>query len=154
MISVGVLLPADFYVLKRKISIKNLHILKVNTIFANVMDKNIIDKLREIAEKTASKITNDDKSFVKTLAFEYGIELPKDKPNCKSCYVDAAVMIYKAIRESEQQVKAKANARKYVLREGVDVIWRGVRINEASVTDELAEQWIAGGFPASYFVKK
>lgn len=107
----------------------------------------IISRLKEIAAKTASQVTKSDKDFIREYADKYGVELPKDKPNCKSCYVDAAVMIYKAIKDAEP----KPNDRKYVLREGVDVIWRGIRINEASVTDELAEKWIANGFPSVYF---
>lgn len=109
--------------------------------------KEIIDKLREIAEKTANKVSAEDKQFIRSLASQYNVQLPKDKPNCKSCYVDAAVQIWKKIKESEPI----PSERKYVLRDGVDVIWNGIRINEASCTDELAEQWIKGGFPKLYF---
>lgn len=109
--------------------------------------KTIIARLKEIAAKSAAKVTNDDKAFIRKYASQYGVELPKDKPNCKSCYVDAAVLIYKAIKDAEP----KPANRKYVLRDGVDVIWRGIRINEASVTDALAEEWIANGFPKVYF---
>lgn len=106
-----------------------------------------IKQLKEIAAKSAKQVTNEDKEFIRDLAPRYGVELPKEKPNCKSCYVDAAVLIYKAIKDAEP----KPTERKYVLRDGVDVIWRGIRINEASVTDELAEKWIANGFPSIYF---
>lgn len=107
----------------------------------------IIARLKEIAAKSATKVTNDDKAFIREYASQHGVELPKDKPNCKSCYVDASVLIYKAIKDAEP----KPTDRKYVLRDGVDVIWRGTRINEASVTDALAEEWIANGFPRAYF---
>ena len=107
----------------------------------------IIKQLKEIAGKSANQVTKSDKDFIREYAGQYGVELPKDKPNCKSCYVDAAVLIYKAIKDAEP----KPTDRKYVLRDGVDVIWRGIRINEASVTDELAEKWIANGFPKVYF---
>lgn len=106
-----------------------------------------ISKLRVIATKSAKQVTNEDKDFISDLAPRYGVELPKEKPNCKSCYVDAAVAIYKAIKDA----KPKPTDRKYVLRDGVDVVWRGIRINEASVTDELAAEWIANGFPKVYF---
>lgn len=107
----------------------------------------IIKQLKEIAAKSANQVTKADKEFIRQYASQYGVELPKEKPNCKSCYVDAAVLIYKAIKNAEP----KPTERKYVLRDGVDVIWRGIRINEASVTDELAEKWIANGFPSVYF---
>ena len=107
----------------------------------------IIKQLKEIAAKSANQVTKADKDFIRQYAGKYGVELPKEKPNCKSCYVDAAVHIYKAIKDAEPN----QTDRKYVLRDGVDVIWRGIRINEASVTDELAEKWIANGFPKVYF---
>lgn len=121
---------------------------KVVTLHKNfeIMEQTI-NKLREIAAKSANQVTNEDKEFIRDLAPRYGVELPKEKPNCKSCYVDAAVQIYKAIKDAEP----KPTDRKYILREGVDVIWRGIRINEASVTNELAEKWIANGFPKVYF---
>lgn len=121
---------------------------KIVTLQKNFEDMGqTISRLREIAAKSASQVTNDDKDFIRDLALRYGVQLPKEKPNCKSCYVDAAVQIYKAIKDAEP----KPTDRKYVLRDGVDVIWKGIRINAASVTDELAEEWISNGFPKIYF---
>lgn len=119
-----------------------------------------INKLREIAGKSAKQVTNEDKDFIRDLAPRYGVELPKEKPNCKSCYVDAAVAIYKAIKdaqnaeqvnnpkETKQPAKSKENGLK--LKAGVDVIWRGVRINEASATAENLRAWVNNGFPISF----
>lgn len=107
----------------------------------------IIKKLREIAAKSASQITTEDKEYIRDLAPRYGVEMPKGKPNCKSCYIDTAIIIYKNIMDS----LPRESGRKYVLRDGVDVIWKGIRINAASVTDELAEEWISNGFPRVYF---
>lgn len=107
----------------------------------------VLEQLKVIAGKTANKITREDKDLIRQYAGAYGVVLPKDKPNCKSCYVDAAVQIWKAIKAEQ----GKPTDRKWVLKDGVDVIWRGIRINEASCTDEMAEKWIAGGFPKIYF---
>lgn len=119
-----------------------------------------IKKLRIIASKTASQVTNDDKAFIRNLAPKYGVELPKDKPNCKSCYVDASIAIYKAIKESQSVEKLntpkveKASEKKHKkplkLMERVDVIWRGIRINAASATPENLEKWVADGFPTIF----
>lgn len=119
-----------------------------------------INKLREIAAKSAKQVTNEDKDFIRNLAPRYGVELPKEKPNCKSCYVDAAVAIYKAIRdtqnaeqvnnpqETKEPVKSQENGLK--LKAGMDVIWRGVRINEASATAENLRKWVNNGFPIRF----
>ena len=119
-----------------------------------------ISKLREIAAKSAKQVTNEDKDFFRDLAPRYGVELPKEKPNCKSCYVDAAVAIYKAIKdaqnaeqvnntqETKQPAKSQENGLK--LKAGVDVIWRGVRINEASATEDKLRAWVDNGFPIRF----
>ena len=119
-----------------------------------------INKLREIAAKSANQVTNEDKEFIRDLAPRYGVELPKEKPNCKSCYLDAAVAIYKAIKDEKnaEQVnntqdtkepdKSKENVLK--LKAGVDVLWRGVRINEASATSENLRAWVNNGFPIRF----
>ena len=120
----------------------------------------VINRLREIAAKSAKQVTNDDKDFIRDLAARYGVELPKEKPNCKSCYVDAAVAIYKSIKdeqnaepvnnpqETKQAAKSQENGLK--LKAGVDVIWRGVRINEASATAEKLRAWVDNGFPIRF----
>lgn len=119
-----------------------------------------ISKLRDIAAKSAKQVTNDDKEFIRDLAPRYGVELPKEKPNCKSCYVDAAVSIYKAIKHAqnaeqvnnsqEQKEPAKSQENVLKLKAGVDVIWRGVRINEASATEENLRAWVNNGFPIRF----
>ena len=119
-----------------------------------------INKLREIAAKSANQVTNEDKEFIRDLAPRYGVELPKEKPNCKSCYVDAAVAIYKAIKDAKnaeqvntpQETKEPAKSQENVLKlkAGVDVIWRGVRINEASATAENLRTWVYNGFPIRF----
>lgn len=120
----------------------------------------VINRLREIAAKSAKQVTNEDKDFIRDLAPRYGVELPKEKPNCKSCYVDAAVAIYKAIKdaqnveqvnslkETKQPDKSQENGLK--LKAGVDVIWRGLRINEASATAENLRAWVDNGFPIRF----
>jgi hypothetical protein len=54
------------------------------------------------------------------------------------------------LQEDEQPV---ADGRAYVLRKGVDVIFGGIRINEATITDDLARKVLARGFERKYFVK-
>ena len=119
-----------------------------------------INKLREIAAKSAKQVTSADKEFIRDLAPRYGVELPKEKPNCKSCYVDAAVAIYKAIKDAQkaedlsnlQDTKQPAKSQEdgLKLKAGVDVIWRGVRINEASATAENLRAWVNNGFPIRF----
>ena len=119
--------------------------------------KSNIERLREIASKTAKQVTTEDKLFVRNLSVKYGVDLPKDKPNCKSCYVDAAVAIYRAIKrtkadEVEQVPTEQVNTPKKPLKlmDNVDVIWRGIRINAASATPEKLAEWVSNGFPTIF----
>lgn len=107
-------------------------------------------ELKRIGLKNVREITNQDRIYIRSLASQYGYTLPKDRPNCKNCYIDAAIAIWKLIKSQEQ---GEQGDRVYVLKAGVDVVWNGIRINEATLTDELAEHYIAGGFPVSYFIK-
>lgn len=105
--------------------------------------------LREVAQMKPREITNQIRIRVKGVAGEYGVGLPKNL-QCSSCWIDLALRCYKAIKE---QYPDPIKASEYVLREGVDVLWNGVRVNKNTLTDELAEKWIAGGFPTNYFEK-
>lgn len=139
-----------------------MHVPKKSSNFAQnfLTMEQTINKLREIASKSAKQVTNDDKDFIRDLAPRYGVALPKEKPNCKSCYVDAAVAIYKAIKDSQKAEKvnnpqetkqpSKSQENGLKLKAGVDVIWRGVRINEASATAENLRAWVDNGFPIRF----
>lgn len=105
--------------------------------------------LREVAIMQPREITNQTRIRVKGLAEQYGVSLPKNL-QCSSCWIDTAVRVYKAIKE---QYPDPVVIGEYQLREGVDVLWNGVRVNERTLTDELAAKWIAEGFPTEYFAK-
>lgn len=105
--------------------------------------------LREMAVMQPRQITNQMRIRVKGIAQEYGVELPKNL-QCSSCWIDLSIRTYKEIK---RRFPDNIVANEYKLREGVDVLWNGVRVNEHTLTDELAREWIAGGFPVQYFEK-
>lgn len=110
--------------------------------------ESVLQSLREIANKSPRKITNADRIFVKAQAVKYEFEIP-DNLGCASCWIDLAVLITKKINE----LYPVEQSGEYVLRDGVDVIWNGIRINEQTLTDALAAEYIANGFPTNYFAK-
>lgn len=89
--------------------------------------------------------TESDIAFVEQQAEKYGVQICRT--NCSDRYRDAAVQVLSKIRHAQY---AKDASRKYVLREGVDVIWRGIRINNTCSDEQLAE-YLAGGFPQDFF---
>lgn len=80
----------------------------------------------------------------------YGIPF-QGRKNCRQCFNDLAIQIYNHEQKLNQANKTKS---KYQLKNGVDVriAATGERINNATLTDEMAERLIKGGLK-KYFVE-
>lgn len=113
----------------------------------------IKEKMRSIVEAGAEALTADDKAYIRTTAKALGVQFTAGKSRCKACYIDAAILCYRAATKAEAEQAAKTDERKYILVPDTDVYFGSVRVNEATLTDELAERIIARGFDKSYFVK-
>lgn len=112
----------------------------------------VLEALRALVNKTASALTAEDKDLIATLAKEHGVTLRSKR--CGSCYIDAAVEIFgKLSKEVEPAPEQTDSEHKYVLKDGVDILHNGVRLNFATITDELAERMIASGLSLSFFAK-
>lgn len=113
------------------------------------MERNEIEtRVRDIVNKPARELTAEDRSFLQEVAAELEIE-SATKAGCKKCWHEIAMRI--AIALSDNQPADENNKRAYVLREGVDLLFGGIRINAATLTDELARKIIARGFDKKYF---
>ena len=111
---------------------------------------NEIEKLKELyRNKTLSK---KDKAYIEEVCTEYDVKFNK---RCSSCYSDAILILIKKITEENlpKTETATTDSRKYILKSGVDVWFGSIRVNEVTLTDELAEKIIARGFPTRYFDK-
>ena len=109
-----------------------------------------IEKLKELyRSKTLSK---KDKAYIEGLCTDYDVKLNR---KCSSCYSDAILILIKKITEENLPKKETATTdnRKYILKSGVDVWFGSIRVNEVTLTDELAQRIIAMGFPTRYFEK-
>ena len=91
---------------------------------------------KELANK--EKLTAREKRFLKYEAEQLGIPAVI-YDGCADCYKDLAVQIY-------AKEKADESAR-FILNDGVDIIFgrNGVRVNAATLTDEIAERLIKAG---------
>lgn len=102
------------------------------------------EKMKALAEK--SKLTAKEREFIVEHAVKNNISL---NTLCKECYRDAAVALYGIYKPKE----TTDNGRAYQLREGLDVIFNGYRINEATLTDKLAKRILKQGFPERFFTR-
>lgn len=109
------------------------------------------ERLRAISQGNPQSMTKDDRDFVKACADELGVKIKNTR--CRSCYYDAALECVVLINENTEEEAAETDERRYVLRKGVDLLFGDIRVNAATMTDELAEQIIARGFETKYFEK-
>lgn len=109
-----------------------------------------LDALRRIVNTKASALTPDDRAFVLELAQENGVEVRRK--GCGSCIIEAAVQIFGMLSKEPEQDAAE-DERKYVLKDGVRVLFNGILICEATLTDRLAAAIVEQGFSVDYFAK-
>lgn len=98
-------------------------------------------RLREIAAGAA--IEPADVALIHAQADKMGVVVRNT--NCGDCLRDAAI-------ETVCAINRKNKSRKYVLRAGVDVIWKGERVNQ-TLTDEELAVYIERGFPTEFFIR-
>lgn len=108
----------------------------------------IKEALRDIVNTPASKLTADDKLMLEHIAEQVGVEF-KGKKGCKRCWHDLAMSCWSKMTESAPDESGRA----YVLKAGVDVWFGNVRVNAATLTDELAERILVQGFERKFFAK-
>ena len=111
----------------------------------------VLTRLEKIVE-SPSTMSAEDRSFVREIAPEFGVEIRNTR--CKDCYADAAVLCLLEVRKRiAPERKPEEDERKYILKAGTDVYFGRVRVNEATITDELAARLIEQGFERKFFVK-
>lgn len=94
---------------------------------------------------TLEKLTNEEDQIL-ALSEKYNVPPPKNR-SCPDCWKDQIILIKIAIKELLQ----KSEKRKYILRGGVNVIYKGIHVNADTITDELAESLIKDGFALTFF---
>lgn len=112
-------------------------------------EKDILVFCKKIVNKKTLK--HKEREQIIELCAKYNIKL---NTNCRNCYIDACVSIYNLLK-NDKNVTATATTteQKFILKKGVDVIFGGIRINDATLTDNLARKIIKLGFNKKYFAK-
>lgn len=96
--------------------------------------------------KESGALTDEQKADIRTEAARRGLHI---NTRCNSCYRDVLVQIVVQERnEAQLERERKASKGQWMLREGLDVYFGGVRVNSDTLTDALAERLHAKGFPS------
>lgn len=110
-------------------------------------NEEIKKRIREIINTPASMLSNSDKDFLLKAGLQVGV---LKNGTCKRCWHDYAMQVWRALDAEHQEGQ---DTREYVLRDGVDVFFGNIRVNDATLTDELAHYLVEHGFNRKYFKK-
>lgn len=106
---------------------------------------NIFSQWLAALDREGGSLSDEQKEAIKAEAKVRGIRLSS---RCNNCYRDALIQIVVQDRKAAQaQAEREASNGEWVLREGLDVIFLGKRVNNDTLTDALAERLHAKGFP-------
>ena len=95
---------------------------------------------------TLEKLDDSEHDKILELSDKYEISHPRNQ-TCPDCWKDQIILIKIKIKEELQRLEKK----QYILRGGVDVIYKGQRVNADTLTDELAEKLVNDGFDLTFF---
>lgn len=110
-------------------------------------------QLREIANTPARNLSKEQREFIRQTAVSLEMELPQ-KTSCNSCWLDLAVACYSKMTVGEKATfEQVGDKRRFILKPNVDVYFGSIRVNAATLTDELAESILARGFERKFFLK-
>lgn len=114
-----------------------------NKIYYKRIQKNKIMTAKELASKKT--LTKVEKAFLTDEATRLNINF-EIRPDCSSCYQDLALQIYKLEKENVP-VEETTTIPKYKLIKGFDsiIVGTGERINEATITDQMAKRLYDAG---------
>lgn len=107
--------------------------------------KQILKRLAEQKEP----LTERQRADIIAMSVQMGVEF-NPLSGCPNCYRDQVHILWRKLAEQEVLQTSK---RKYLLREGVDVVFKGVRINAATLTDKLAAELLSDGFSRHFFLR-
>ena len=110
-------------------------------------NEEIKKRIREIINTPASMLSNSDINFLLKVGLRVGV---LKNGTCKRCWHDYAMQLWNALDVEQQD---EQDTRAYVLRDGVDVFFGNIRVNAATLTDELARYLLENGFNRKYFKK-
>lgn len=114
------------------------------------MTKSNESRLRQIATMTNAELTDADRQLVKEQSEKMGLTFEPENTGCQKCYSDQAILILSELKK--EKANTEKSDRKYVLRDNIDCIFKGMRINNDTLTDEMAEALLEQGFEPSFFV--
>ncbi len=110
----------------------------------------IYEKLKALQVKAFS-LSKIDRSFVRDTSKELSVQFnPQSK--CQDCYRDQIIILSIAVKKHLSVIENENTVYKMV--SGKSIKWRSFIINDETLTDELAENFISNVRKWSNFIQK
>ena len=97
-------------------------------------------KLKELFNK--QNLTLEDKQYIKDLSTQLNVKFV-EREFCSDCYKDQIMVLLKVL--TQQKIDNGEITADYVLRPDIDVIYNGLRINNATLSNDIAEEFLRMG---------
>ena len=108
-------------------------------------------KLKELFNKP--NLTLEDKQFIKDLSTQLNVKFV-EREFCSDCYKDQIMVLLKVLTQqkidngeitADYVLRPDIDVIYNVLRPDIDVIYNGLRINNATLTNDIAEEFLRMG---------
>ncbi len=98
--------------------------------------------LRELADKKTFDAF--EKTYIRKASEKMSVPF-NPKAKCPNCYKDQVMVLLAKIAEVKiaETPKKSISKDQFILKEGVDIIWRGIRVNAHTLTNEIARKMIS-----------
>jgi hypothetical protein len=102
-------------------------------------------------QNRAFSLSKKDKSFIKETSKELNVEF-SPRSRCEDCYRDQIIILLIEIKKHISVIENKSCSYKMV--NGKNIKWRGKIINDETLTDDLAKDFISNLKNWSNFIAK
>lgn len=110
----------------------------------------IYNELKALKLKAFS-LSKKDRAFIRDTSKELSVEFnPRSK--CEDCYRDQIIILTIEVKKHLSVVENSSSSYKMV--NGKSINWRGLKINDETITDEIAEKFISNVKKYSNFIEK
>jgi len=115
-----------------------------------VNSEEIYNELKALQNRAFS-LSKKDREFIRNTSKLLNVPFyPKSK--CEDCYKDQIIILAIEVKKSLSVIEN--NSTSYKMVNGKSIKWRGININDETITDEIAEKFILNVKNSINFIQK
>lgn len=110
----------------------------------------IYENLKALQNRAFS-LSKKDREFIRETSKELNVDF-SPRPRCEDCYKDQIIILLIAVKKHISVVENNSTSYKMVNNKNIN--WRGIIINDETLTDEIAEKFISNVKNWFIFIEK